>query len=393
MVTRATAPPADGDQQLLPRLPAVNLPSIHDLNLGSEMSREAAGRPPYAARVPPGFASHLPNPPPHRPNLPHLPHSQTFNSRPHLHTESFEQRDRGAVDSAAPSPTQALLNTPSTPSFPSVQIKDECSRCGAPLSSAQAECSCGHFRFIHPFQPHSRHLGAGFDESLQLGSMSRRGSGARSSFESLPCGSNPPSRHGSCVAYPGVAKNTSRRKSTVVSRKTSVQQELQKHNKADREKSSRRCLKHEHKRMEIRQQARGWTAITDLNSNNKKNSGLDGKKLEILQQTNKDARRQDIHLLEQYHNQRRLLQLLAENIDMTADDFAWTRELERELENDSRKLVKALETEDVGIQRYFDKEAKQEAEALAKERKNGRYPTPLSSSTSPSPTPTYPHCM
>ncbi|KAH7043859.1 hypothetical protein B0J12DRAFT_701902 [Macrophomina phaseolina] len=393
MVTRATTTPADGDQQLLPRLPAVNLPSIHDLNLGSEMSREATARPPYVARMHPGFVTPLSNPHLPRPNLPHLPHSQTFNTRPHLHSESLEQRDR-AFESAAPSPTQGVLNTPSTPSFSSIQIKDECTRCGAPLSSAQAECLCGHFRFIHPFQPHSQHLAAGFDESsFQPGPMSRRGSGARSSLESLTCGSNPPSRRGSCVAYPGVAKTSSRRRSTAVSRKTSVQQELQKHNKADREKSSRRSLKHEHKKMEIRQQARGWTATTDLNSNNKKNSGLDGKKLEILQQTNQDARKQDLHLLSQYTNQQRLLQLLAEKTVPRAEDLPWLRELERDIEKNSRSLIKALESEDTAIQRYFEQEAKQEANALAKERKGGRYPTPLSSSTSPSPTPAYPHCM
>ncbi|OJD33630.1 protein bm-dcp-isoform f [Diplodia corticola] len=381
MVTRATAPPADGGQQMPPRLSAVNLPSIQDLNLGAETARAAAAaQPSFQAR---GFATHLSNPPPSRPALPHLPHSQTFGS--------FEQRDRGAVESAAPSPTQGALHTPATPSFPAAQLKDECSRCGAPLSSAQAECSsCGHFRFIHPFQPHARHLGAGFDDTFQVGPMSRRGSGARSSFDSFSCGSNPPSRRGSCVAYPGVTKPTSRRKSVVTSRKTSFQQELQQKNKANREKCSRRALRHEHKKMEIRQQARGWFANTDLNTNNKKNSGLDGKKLEILQQTNKEARNKDLMLLLQYTNQRRMLQLLQSKAELTADNVAWLRDVEHDIELDSRKLVKALEAEDVAIENYFEKESQKEADAMAKERKNGRYPTPLSSSTSPSPTPTCP---
>lgn len=389
MVTRATATPADGDHHL-PRVPAVNLPSIHDLNLGSNMARDAIPQPPFAARVTPGFATHLPSHAPPRPSLPHLPHSHTFGLRSRLPSDSFEQREK--IESAAPSPTQALLHTPATPSFPSAQIKDECGRCGAPLSSAQAECSCGHFRFIHPFQPHSRHLAAGFDDSFQVASMSRRGSGARSSFDSLSCGSNPTSRRGSCVTYPGISKQTPRRRSTVVSKKTSVQQELKKLNKADREKSSRRSLRHEHKKMEIRQHARGWIADVTLNSNNQKNSGLDGKKLEILKQTNQEARNNDLLLLDQYNNQQRMLQILVQGKpEMRADDVAWVRELERELEAGARKLVDALEQEDREIQDYFEKEAKKEAEALAKERNGDRYPTPLSSSTSPSPTPTYPH--
>ncbi|KAB2575147.1 hypothetical protein BFW01_g8277 [Lasiodiplodia theobromae] len=385
MVTRATAPPADGGQQMPPRLSAFSLPSIHDLNLGAEM---AAAQPAFAAR---GFATHLSTAAPSRPALHHLPPSQSFGARPRLPSDSFEQKDRGALESAAPSPTQGALHTPATPSFPSAQIKDECTRCGAPLSSAQAECSsCGHFRFIHPFQPHARHLGAGYDDTFQPGSTSRRGSGARSSFDSFSCGSNPPSRRGSCVAYPGVTKPTSRRRSVVASRKSSFQQELQKHNKADREKCSRRALRHEHKKMEIRQQARGWFATTDLNTNNKKNSGLDGKKLEILQQTNQEARSNDLLLLKQYNNQQRMLQLLQSQSDLTAANIAWMRDLELELEANSKKLIKALEDEDTAIEKYFENEMRKEAEALAKDRKNGRYPTPLSSSTSPSPTPTYP---
>ncbi|KAL0262951.1 hypothetical protein SLS55_001925 [Diplodia seriata] len=175
-----------------------------------------------------------------------------------------------------------------------------------------------------------------------------------------------------------------------VSRKTSFQQELQQKNKADREKCSRRALRHEHKKMEIRQQARGWFATTDLNTNNKKNSGLDGKKLEILQQTNKDARNKDVMLLQQYSNQRRMLQILQGQSQMTADNVAWIRDLEHEIDLNSRKLIKALEAEDMAIEKYFENESQKEADSLAKERKNGRYPTPLSSSTSPSPTPTYP---
>ncbi|KKY27362.1 hypothetical protein UCDDS831_g00764 [Diplodia seriata] len=142
--------------------------------------------------------------------------------------------------------------------------------------------------------------------------------------------------------------------------------------------------------MEIRQQARGWFATTDLNTNNKKNSGLDGKKLEILQQTNKDARNKDVMLLQQYSNQRRMLQILQGQSQMTADNVAWIRDLEHEIDLNSRKLIKALEAEDMAIEKYFENESQKEADSLAKERKNGRYPTPLSSSTSPSPTPTYP---
>ncbi|GME63728.1 hypothetical protein GTA08_BOTSDO01115 [Neofusicoccum parvum] len=301
MVTRATAHPADGEQQP-PRVPAVNLPSIHDLNLGSDMAREAAAQPPFAARMPSGLAAQLPSHAHSRPPLPHLPHSHTFSLRPRLPSDSLDQRDRGVVESAAPSPTQGALHTPATPSFPPAQVKDECTR------------------------------------------------------------------------------------------KTSIQQELQKHNKADREKSSRRSLRHEHKKMEIRLQSGGWAAKTDLNSNNKKNSGLDGKKLEILQRTNEEARNKDLLLLNQYNSQQRMLQILMQGKpEMSPDDVAWLRELECEIEAGSRKLVEDLEKEDISIQLYFESEDKKEAEALAKERKGGRYPTPLSSSTSPSPTPTYPH--
>ncbi|KAF2142459.1 uncharacterized protein K452DRAFT_297742 [Aplosporella prunicola CBS 121167] len=388
-------------QHFTPRGPAVSLPPLHSLNLDRESTTRPHGPPAAATTI---------TVPAARPDLPRLPsapvfaapfgdqhrHSQLLNYRHRMPSDSG--LDHMDIDSGAPSPLLRHSRPVSPPpamarSSSSRVMKEECHRCGAFLPSPQSECACGQVRFTHPFQPQARHLVPALDEAFAGGvPMSRRGSGLRASVDSLSSG--PSSRRGSAACVDTLPTGAPRRKSTATaaaavaagSRRASMQQqEKQKASKAVREKGSRKAISRQHKKMEIREKARGWTAPTGLNANNKKNSGLDGKKLEILGHMLEEASESDRSRLQLCEQVQRAVAIALKNAEMGASAVASPEErvfLEQATQEAQRLaswLASAMAREAHALEEWEKEQLEKEAEAERKAQLEGRYPTPLSS--------------
>ncbi|KAK8224516.1 hypothetical protein HDK64DRAFT_258039 [Phyllosticta capitalensis] len=294
---------------------------------------------------------------------------------------------------AFPDPAR-FSSQPLTPSATAIhpsysEAQEACSRCGALQWSTQPECSsCGAIKFTHPFQAAPRNLDSsfssnGYDDSIRYNTpMSRRDSGiGRSSIGSRSDNSNPPSRRSSTTttathpsARKRTAKETRSRKSTETRQEAAT--DVKKLNKAARERGSRRALKVETKRLEIRQTTRGWAAAVDLNQNNQNKSGLKGKKIETLRRTNDEGRETDLKLLELDEVIRSLVAVARKPHDArTPDDYAFMRDQEFLAAEHSDVLRDILQREDDEVADFM---AKLHAEEEAEEPGSSRYPSPQS---------------
>ncbi|KAK8158654.1 hypothetical protein IWX90DRAFT_6633 [Phyllosticta citrichinensis] len=244
------------------------------------------------------------------------------------------------------------------------EAQEACHKCGALQWSTQPECSsCGSIKFTHPFQ---RNLDSSissnvYDESTRYNKpMSRRDSGSgRGSIGSYSDNSNPSSRRSSTTTatHPSARKKTAKemraKKSAEVKKERAT--EVKRVNKAARERGSRRGLKIETKRLEIRQMMRGWVASTNLNQNNQNKSGLTGKKIETLRRTNDEGRERDLLMLNVYDDIRRLVTIARKPHDKRSpDDYAYLREQEYHAAERSDVLREIMQREDIEVSAFMD---------------------------------------
>ncbi|KAK8204149.1 hypothetical protein BKA81DRAFT_90755 [Phyllosticta paracitricarpa] len=266
------------------------------------------------------------------------------------------------------------------------ETQEACHKCGALQWSTQTECTnCGSIKFTHPFQRNldSSFSSNGYDESMRNNTpMSRRDSGmGRGSVGSYSDNSNPSSRRSSTTAatHPSARRKTAketRAKKTAEIKMEKSTDANKRINKAARERGSRRGLKIETKRLEIRQMMRGWTASTNLNQNNQNKSGLNGKKIETLRRTNNEGRERDLAMIEIYNDIRRLVTIARKPHEArSADDYAYLREQEYHAAEHSDVLRDIMQREDIEVAAFMEN---LNAEEDDEDGVSTRYQTPQS---------------
>ncbi|KAF2086139.1 hypothetical protein K490DRAFT_67061 [Saccharata proteae CBS 121410] len=255
---------------------------------------------------------------------------------------------------AMPSPVMTPSAMPTT-----TELKEECPRCGSHIKPF-SDCACGHVAFRHPFQ-NGKRLADDSDDYFDPRPTSRRGSGISSSS------SNPPSRQGSYISYPGIPKPTRRESTQTI--KPPGQTENHRKVKAEREKDSRKEITSGMKRMEVYLVSVGLSAATDLNANNKSKSGLNFKKAEILALMMQHTRDENDELWAAYDQLERLSAMQSAGRELGEEELENLRQARENAQRRKAELDSFRRKEEALIEHVKEQtESRNVAEAAPKSR-------------------------